>query len=75
MGVDEARRHLSEGQFAAGSMGPKVAAAVQFLEAGGSRAVITSPERLADAAAGLPGAGTVLVPERRAAPVLDLERG
>jgi carbamate kinase len=64
MGLAEARGHLAEGQFPPGSMGPKVTAAVQFLEAGGSRAIITSAERLADAVAGVPGAGTVLVPER-----------
>jgi carbamate kinase len=64
MGLAEARRHLADGQFPPGSMGPKVTAAVQFLEAGGSRAIITSAERLADAASGVPGAGTVLLSER-----------
>ena len=33
--VDEARAHLADGQFPAGSMGPKVEAAIQFVEAGG----------------------------------------
>jgi carbamate kinase len=47
--VDELERHLADGQFPAGSMGPKVQAAVQFLHAGGSRAIITSPARIADA--------------------------
>lgn len=61
--ADQARAHLARGQFPPGSMGPKVTAAVQFLEAGGSRAIITSAARLADAVAGVPGAGTVLVPE------------
>ena len=60
----EARQHLADGQFPAGSMGPKVTAAVQFLEAGGSRAIITSAERLADAVAGVLSAGTVLLPDR-----------
>jgi carbamate kinase len=64
MGLAEARGHLADGQFPPGSMGPKVTAAVQFLEAGGARAIITSAERLADAVAGVPGAGTVLVSER-----------
>jgi carbamate kinase len=58
--VSEARRHLADGQFPAGSMGPKVTAALQFLEAGGERAIITSATRLADAVAGAPEAGTVL---------------
>ncbi len=67
--ADEARRHLADGQFPPGSMGPKVTAALQFLDAGGSRAVITSAGRLPDVAAGVPGAGTVLVPQPRAAAV------
>ena len=38
--LSEARRYLTEGQFPAGSMGPKVEAAVRFLERGGKRAII-----------------------------------
>jgi len=34
------RRYHSEGHFPAGSMGPKVAAAIQFLEGGGQRVII-----------------------------------
>ncbi|HEU0114885.1 MAG TPA: carbamate kinase, partial [Thermomicrobiales bacterium] len=41
--VDEARRHLAAGQFPPGSMGPKMLAAIRFLEAGGPEALITSP--------------------------------
>jgi carbamate kinase len=59
MTVAEARRHLRDGQFPPGSMGPKVEAAAQFVEAGGREAVITSLERAADALAG--GAGTRIV--------------
>lgn len=44
---EEARRHLDEGQFPPGSMGPKVAAALRFLRKGGEVAVITTPESLA----------------------------
>ncbi len=55
MTVAEARGHLEEGQFPAGSMGPKVEAAAQFIEAGGREAVITSLERVADALAGRTG--------------------
>ena len=40
--LDEARAHMADGQFPAGSMGPKVEAAIQFVEAGGRDAVITS---------------------------------
>jgi carbamate kinase len=44
MALSEAERHLAEGQFPEGSMGPKVRAAVRFLRYGGEVAVITSPE-------------------------------
>ena len=44
--VGEAERHLAAGQFAAGSMGPKVEAAARFVRQGGSMAVITSVDRL-----------------------------
>ena len=42
-----------------GSMGPKVEAAVEFVERGGERAVITSLDRMAEAVAGR--AGTTIV--------------
>jgi carbamate kinase len=54
--VAEARRYLSEGHFAPGSMGPKVEACVLFIEQGGREAVITCPEALSAALDG--GAGT-----------------
>jgi carbamate kinase len=38
--VSEAKRYLSEGQFPPGSMGPKVEAAVMFVEGGGEWAAI-----------------------------------
>ncbi len=56
----EARRYLAEGHFGAGSMGPKIEAALRFVESGGRRAVITCPEELEGALEG--GAGTTLVP-------------
>lgn len=40
LGRAEAERLLAAGEFAAGSMGPKVEAAVSFLRAGGGRAII-----------------------------------
>jgi carbamate kinase len=55
MTVEEARAHLADGQFPAGSMGPKIEAAVQFVEGGGREAVITSLEGAADALAGRTG--------------------
>lgn len=45
----------AEGHFPAGSMGPKIAAAVRFLQKGGSRAIITNPERIEAALAGSAG--------------------
>lgn len=54
--VNEAQRYLAEGHFPAGSMQAKVEGAIQFLQAGGERAIITSLE---DAIAALDGkAGT-----------------
>ncbi|GAA4909905.1 carbamate kinase [Actinomycetospora succinea] len=45
MSVDEAAKHLEDGQFPDGSMGPKVRAAVRFLREGGRTAVITTADR------------------------------
>jgi carbamate kinase len=56
----EARKHLADGQFPPGSMGPKVTAALRFIERGGPRAVITSLDKLELALAGR--AGTEIVP-------------
>ena len=57
--VAELQEHAAAGQFARGSMGPKVDAALRFVEGGGSRAVITSLEHIADAVTS-DDAGTVL---------------
>jgi carbamate kinase len=48
----EAARHLAHGQFPPGSMGPKIEAALRFLDEGGELAVITSPALLAATLAG-----------------------
>jgi carbamate kinase len=53
--VDDARRHLAEGQFPAGSMGPKITAAIRFLEAGGEAVIITSPAAVGAALLGRTG--------------------
>jgi carbamate kinase len=52
MTADEAARHLGEGQFPPGSMGPKIEAALRFLADGGDLAVITTPRLLARTLAG-----------------------
>jgi carbamate kinase len=61
----EAERWLAEGQFPAGSMGPKVHAAIRFLKNGGRRVVITTPELAAEAlepaADSTPRVGTTIV--------------
>jgi carbamate kinase len=57
---EEAVAYLRQGEFAAGSMRPKVEAALQFLENGGKRAIITAPEYMAAAVRG--GAGTEILP-------------
>jgi carbamate kinase len=62
MTVDEAERHLADGEFPPGSMGPKVTSAIRFVRAGGRRAVITSPPRAREGLAGR--AGTSIVPGR-----------
>jgi len=49
--IAEARRYAAAGEFPAGSMGPKIDAALDFL-ATGDRVLITALPRLADALAG-----------------------
>jgi carbamate kinase len=46
---------VQEEVFPPGSMGPKVEAAMQFIERGGKRAVITSIHTIEDAVAGRAG--------------------
>lgn len=51
----EARRYMQAGHFRAGSMAPKVEAAIRFVEKGGEMAVITSLENAAAAISGQVG--------------------
>jgi len=44
--VDEARQYIAEGQFPPGSMGPKIRAAIEYIEAGGKEVLITSASHL-----------------------------
>jgi carbamate kinase len=46
LGVDEALRHLDQGQFPPGSMGPKIRAAIDFIQSGGKEVLITSANYL-----------------------------
>ena len=61
IGLAEARRHLAQGQFPPGSMGPKIEAAIDFIERGGRRAIIG---HLDQAMAALSGeSGTHILPD------------
>ena len=58
LSVDQANRYLDEGQFAPGSMKPKIEACIRFLNASDdpeAACVITSPENLERAAYGEAG--------------------
>ncbi len=54
----EMQAYAADGQFASGSMGPKVDAATRFVAGGGPRSVITSLTHITDAVEG--GFGTVI---------------
>ena len=53
--LSEIRRHLADGQFPPGSMGPKIEAAIRFLEGGGKRVVIGHLDEAVPALAGETG--------------------
>jgi carbamate kinase len=53
--LTEAERYLTEGHFPSGSMGPKIEAAIQFLESGGKQVIITSLELVTEALEGKAG--------------------
>ncbi len=46
MTVEEARNYLEQGQFPPGSMGPKIQAAIEYIEGGGEEVLITSANYL-----------------------------
>jgi carbamate kinase len=50
--LPEVKRYLGEGHFKPGSMRPKIESVIEFLEAGGEKAIITSPENLLKAVKG-----------------------
>jgi len=60
--AEQLERYARAGQFAPGSMGPKVESVLQFLRAGGSEAIIASVDNLCAAVAGT--AGTHVFPAR-----------
>ncbi len=54
------RQYQADGQFPAGSMGPKVDAVCSFVESTGGRGIITRLEKITNAVAG--NAGTIVTP-------------
>ncbi len=62
MTLAEAKAYLAEGtHFAKGSMAPKIQAVINFLEAGGEKAIITDPPNITRALAG--ETGTIITRE------------
>jgi carbamate kinase len=59
--VSQAEKYLAEGQFPAGSMGPKIEAAVGFVRRSGHNVLITDVDRLREALDGKDG--TLIVPD------------
>jgi carbamate kinase len=57
--LPEIKRYLAEGHFKPGSMKPKIEAIIEFLEGGGKKAIITSPENLLKSVRG--ESGTTIV--------------
>lgn len=57
--ADEAQKYFDEGEFAAGSMGPKILAAIKFIRGGGKETVITDSTMI-----GNPEGGTRIVGSR-----------
>lgn len=55
LSLREAKTYLEAGEFPPGSMGPKIEAAIQFLEGGGEEVLITSVEMLSEAQRGETG--------------------
>lgn len=51
--IEKAKQYIEEGHFAKGSMLPKMSAAIEFVEKGGERAIITSLTNLPNAIKGI----------------------
>lgn len=57
--LEEAKQYLEQGEFSKGSMGPKIEAAIEYVEHGGKETIITESSALADK-----DAGTKIVKEK-----------
>ncbi|HHX60122.1 MAG TPA: carbamate kinase [Epulopiscium sp.] len=53
--IEQAKKYAQEGQYPAGSMGPKIGAAIDYVENGGGKMIITSMDLLKDAMDGKAG--------------------
>ncbi len=53
--LGEIKRYYEEGHFKKGSMGPKVLAAIRFIEWGGERAIIAALDKAVEALEGKTG--------------------
>ena len=71
--LEEMRAHMEQGEFPAGSMGPKVESAIRFLEDGGQRAIITSGSNLVRAVT--EGGGTEITAGQSPAVVSAISEG
>lgn len=60
LSLPELKDYTAAGEFPPGSMGPKMEAAIRFLEQGGREVLVCSPETLGEALAGR--AGTLITP-------------
>jgi carbamate kinase len=60
LNLNEARSYMEDGQFPRGSMGPKIQAAINFLEQGGEKVTITSIDNAIDALVN--NSGTIITP-------------
>lgn len=58
--LQEAKEYLQQGEFTKGSMGPKIEAAIQYVEHGGKETIITESSALGDK-----DAGTRIVKEKK----------
>jgi len=63
--LEKAREYLAAGEFPSGSMGPKIEAAIEFIEQGGEECIITSAENVAGAVAGSGGTHVIAAWGRR----------
>ena len=61
--LEQAKKHLAEGHFPSGSMGPKIEACIRFIEYGGERSIITCLDCADEALDGKEG--THILPEPR----------